>query len=361
MNKPYSHLQICAGGGARFAYYLGSYAALCDLNRTPQAIVGVCGGALAAYFIHLNLNPHFIKKLLVSPAFYQAVLAYQSNPPKNRFSFIIHAIKRAWTFRQHNGFHAIHQQDSLNSLFQELNDLAIFHVKNQEYWLRPLMEFAQTLPQSSEPKPDVMWVASEFFQNNQSQSLKTRPIWFIPAHLANTMNAMSLHNAIYPHAPQRIDSKIKIVSEFEPLLAVYASMTDMYYQKPIQNQENSFLMGGVLDLLPIEIATALSENIYSEEKPPYHQWLALPAIARVFGIHAEQRRQEVIQFSRQNPNIFNLPFADNRAQLRGFYAQKRWDYSGGIHLDFGTHAHFANGLMKQWDFGYTRTMNYFNL
>lgn len=50
--KPYERVQLFSGGGSRFAYYLGSYAALVAHDLTPDIIVGTCGGSLSAYLVN---------------------------------------------------------------------------------------------------------------------------------------------------------------------------------------------------------------------------------------------------------------------------------------------------------------------
>ena len=49
--KPYERVQLFSGGGSRFGYYLGSYAALVAHDLTPDMIVGTCGGSLSAYLV----------------------------------------------------------------------------------------------------------------------------------------------------------------------------------------------------------------------------------------------------------------------------------------------------------------------
>lgn len=57
-NKLYERLQLFSGGGSRFGYYLGSYAALVDNDLTPDIIIGTCGGSLSALLVHLAPDPN---------------------------------------------------------------------------------------------------------------------------------------------------------------------------------------------------------------------------------------------------------------------------------------------------------------
>ena len=55
--KPYERVQLFSGGGSRFGYYLGSYAALVAHDLTPDIIIGTCGGSLSAYLVQLAPDP----------------------------------------------------------------------------------------------------------------------------------------------------------------------------------------------------------------------------------------------------------------------------------------------------------------
>ena len=64
--KPYERVQLFSGGGSRFGYYLGSYAALVTHDLTPDIIIGTCGGSLSAYLVQLASDPKDLQQLMCS-------------------------------------------------------------------------------------------------------------------------------------------------------------------------------------------------------------------------------------------------------------------------------------------------------
>ena len=79
--KPYERVQLFSGGGSRFGYYLGSYAALVAHDLTPDMIVGTCGGSLSAYLVNLAPDPKDLQELMCSSELYRVITAIRHVAP----------------------------------------------------------------------------------------------------------------------------------------------------------------------------------------------------------------------------------------------------------------------------------------
>ena len=79
--KPYERVQLFSGGGSRFGYYLGSYAALVAHDLTPDMIVGTCGGSLSAYLVNLAPDPKDLQELMCSRELYRVITAIRHVAP----------------------------------------------------------------------------------------------------------------------------------------------------------------------------------------------------------------------------------------------------------------------------------------
>ncbi|MDR9778106.1 patatin-like phospholipase family protein, partial [Rhizobium hidalgonense] len=64
--KPFNRLLMFSGGGSRFGYYLGAYAALVDHQLIPDIILASCGGSLAAALVDIAPESDQLKQLATS-------------------------------------------------------------------------------------------------------------------------------------------------------------------------------------------------------------------------------------------------------------------------------------------------------
>lgn len=359
--KPYANLQMFSGGGSRFAYYLGSYAALVAQNRAPDAIMGSCGGSIAAWLVSQAPEPDRLFALLTSAAFHRAM---QSVCLPNRVGYAAwyQAALRVWQTASPTRLHKIQAQDNVADLARHLRQFALFQSpKLPESWLDEVADLARTLP-NPQPRvaPDVLIAASRMVGLPEN-GLAMQQVWFVPPSLARWWQGRvpSCHAA--HHAGGRILPYAHVCDDVEPMLAVAASIADMYYQAPIAVAQLGYTLGAVLDLQPLETACDLADTVWAEHKPPYSS-LAQAAILRVFGTNANARHAETAQFASPNTRIHRLPFVDNALALRGNYAPKRWDWrSGSLKMDLGSHAHFVKMMSAQWHYGYARTMLFCNI
>ena len=354
--KKYQSIQLFSGGGARFAYYLGSYAALVAANSAPNALLGSCGGSIAAWLVAQTPEPQRLYQLATSAALYRALAnLWVCHALPHRLATVFQAALRYWQTRSVSRLQRIHLTDKYDDFLQYLSDYALFEQpENPQTWLQTVADFAAQLPN---PQPQIapdIWL-------NASRILPQSPVLFQQILFTN-QNHLSFRlpdNPNFVYAPHRQMRSVACVSCTNFQAAVLASIADMFYLKPIDIQSVGYCMGGVMDLVPIELAYSLAETVFAEEKPRYDNYLAAPAIARVFGTPAHLRWQQVADFMAKHRDIHALPLADNRTALAGRYVAKRYDwFSGCLKIQQIDADLFAEYVDAQWQYGYDKTMIY---
>ena len=387
--KPYERVQLFSGGGSRFGYYLGSYAALVAHDLTPDIIVGTCGGSLSAYLVQLAPDPKDLQQLVCSRELYHVISAIRHVAPDEanrrlKLRYITHALKRWYLSRQLSKRQQYQQADNYEQLLVELQQLAMFRIDNEEQWLDGLSRFASTDNVTSQfafSAPEIAIIASRLYQAPDSdvasnaslnENLKLQELLFAPPRLSSFASSSSFERMMAPaHAltDGRIHQSVAILTQWEFVSAIRASMADMYYLPPTHIQELGWCLGGVINLTPIELACQLGETVFAETKAGYDSWLAAPAIQRVFGFDPNRRLAQVHGFlpstELHQDNFENssqlhwLPFADNGEQLAGQHVRKRFNMKQmTIELMHSDYDGFVQQMQAQWQYGYQRTAEY---
>ena len=384
--KPYERVQLFSGGGSRFAYYLGSYAALVAHDLKPDVIVGTCGGSLSAYLVNLAPDPKDLQELMCSRELYRVITAIRHVAPDEanrrlKIRYMTQALKR-WQLSKQRGKRQKQQQsDSYKRLLDELQYLAMFRIDNEGQWLDELSHFSPNHNNLYNPTaPEIAIIASRLYQTADQtlttdssvyDEFKLQELLFAPPRLAASEHFDEILNApAHTFADRRIHQSVNIVKQWEFNPAVRASMADMYYLPPTHIETLGWCLGGVINLTPVELACQLGQTVFAETKAGYDSWLAAPAIQRVFGFDPNERLAQVhgyqpmetsslMKSERNSHQLHWLPFADNGQQLAGQHVQKRFNINQMtvelIHSDYDG---FVQQMQVQWQYGYQRTADY---
>ncbi|KRG36302.1 patatin-like phospholipase family protein [Psychrobacter sp. P11G3] len=384
--KPYERVQLFSGGGSRFGYYLGSYAALAAHDLTPDIIVGTCGGSLSAYLVQLAPDPKDLQASMCSRELYHVITAIRHVAPDEankrlKLRYMTSALKRWRLSKQRDNGQGQRQADSYERLLNELQQLAMFRIDNEQYWLDELSRFAASNNDSGntdKATPEIAIIASRLYQapakGLYNEKFALQELLFAPPCLANLPNFVSglaeeqITSPAHIFANGRIHPSVKVQTQWDFAPVIRASMADMYYLPPTHITELGWCLGGVINLTPIELACQLGNSVFAETKAGYDAWLAAPAIQRVFGFDPNERLEAVhgyqpmIEPSHTNNNdrqLHWLPFADNEQQLVGQNVQKRFNIKQMtvelIHADYDG---FVQQMQAQWQYGYQRTASY---
>ena len=394
--KPYERVQLFSGGGSRFGYYLGSYAALVAHDLTPDLIVGTCGGSLSAYLVNLAPDPKDLQELMCSHELYRVITAIRHVAPDEadrrlKIRYLTHALKRWRLSRQMSNRKKQQQADSYERLLDELQQLAMFRIDNEGQWLDELSCFSLKSNKLYNPTaPEIAIIASRLHQTpsqtpNQTpdhnsadtfsdKNFKLQELLFAPPRLAASEHFdQMLNSPAHAFADGRIHQSVNIVKQWGFHSAVRASMADMYYLPPTHIETLGWCLGGVINLTPIDLACQLGQTVFAEAKAGYDTYLAAPAIQHVFGFDPNERLAQVHGYqpteilshadsARTNFPINQLhwlPFADNGQQLAGQHVQKRFNMRQmTVELIHSDYAGFVQQMQAQWHYGYQRTANY---
>jgi len=388
--KPYERVQLFSGGGSRFGYYLGSYAALAAHDLTPDIIVGTCGGSLSAYLVQLAPDPKDLQALICSRELYRVITAIRHIAPDEankrlKLRYMTHALKRWRLSKQRDNGQGQRQADSYERLLNELQQLAMFRIDNEQYWLDELSRFDNSNSSNgssatNKAAPEIAIIASRLYKVSADGLYNEKPVLqellFSPPRLENLASSISgltdkqMTSPAHTFANGRIHPSVKVQTQWDFAPVIRASMADMYYLPPTHIAELGWCLGGVINLTPIELAYQLAETVFAETKAGYDSLLAAPAIQRVFGFNPNERLaavhgyQPISVSSRHDTTdkkrqLHWLPFADNEQQLRGQNVQKRFNLKQMtvelIHSDYDG---FVKQMQAQWQYGYQRTASY---
>lgn len=383
--KPYERVQLFSGGGSRFGYYLGSYAALVVHDLTPDMIIGTCGGSLSAYLVQLAPDPKDLQQLMCSRELYHVISEIRHVSPDEaskrlKIRYMTHALKRWRLSRQLSQRQAQQQADSYEQLLDELQQLAMFRINDENQWLDDLSGFSSTKNGDrnfNSTSPEIAIIASRLYQEPASlispnAPLKLQEVLFAPPRLAASLSELAdkkIRSPAYVLAEERIHQSVKVLSQWDFAPAIRASMADMYYLPPTYIKELGWCLGGVINLTPIELACQLAETVFAETKGGYDSWLAAPAIQRVFGFDPNARLAQVHGFLpsaesyqdkfENSSQLHWLPFADNGEQLAGQHVQKRFNLKQmTVELMHSDYDGFVQQMQAQWRYGYQRTADY---
>lgn len=388
--KPYERVQLFSGGGSRFGYYLGSYAALVAHDLTPDMIVGTCGGSLSAYLVNLAPDPKDLQELMCSRELYRVITAIRHVAPDEvskrlKIRCMTQAFKRWRLTKQKANGQRLRQVDNYERILDELQQLAIFRVDNEEQWLDELSGFSLKHNNNlfNPTAPEIAIIASRLYptanqgttaSNSVHNDFRLQELLFAPPRLAALdLIAEKLNSPAHTFANGRINQSVKTLTKWDFAPAIRASMADMYYLPPTHIAALGWCLGGVINLTPIELACQLGHSVFAETKAGYDSWLAAPAIQRVFGFDPNERlaqvqgfdstetlpRADSVETSPRVNQLHWLPFADNAQQLARQHVQKRFNIRQMtvelIHSDYDG---FVQQMQAQWQYGYQRTTDY---
>lgn len=362
--KPFKRLLMFSGGGSRFGYYLGAYAALTDQQQQPDIILASCGGSLAAALVHIAPDPVQLKHLATSQPLHAMLQRLQPKPPIYYQSNAYYTLKRIM-----QNFTRTNVSIDSQTLLHELQTLALFQIEHEavQPWL-DINQLTRSISPSSMASPALAMIASRICPHTLPAQLQQ--VVFIDQKIAAVMQHNEHECALHHYATQRIHPYIRYVSNWRLADAVRASIADMYYLPPIFIGDNTeqpdddkllgWCLGGVIDLTPIELANRLAQCVFAETKADYNRILAVPAIKRVFGFDANQRLNQVLRHqSNINTVLHWLPFADNAIALKGQCIQKQLNWRAGtVNLQQPSYPEFIVQMQQQWHYGYSRTQHY---
>lgn len=332
----YHHCLIMGGGGFRFGYYLGMYAALADAGKKPDLVLATCGGAIAAGIIKSFPDDAARKNWLCSENLYEFWRAHRVNPHATVTRALGGVIKR-WT---------------LGAGVRSIPDL------HQDYQFD--IPADMPLPPAGTPPAqglDVAIVAGRLlYAKDETGAPRGQRHLFEQTVFANERVARLLERMPAPaSSPERgaatVSKTLGVKTDMPLAHAVRASVSDMYLFRCHEHQ-GAHYTGGIIDLQPVELAQSLANHVTLECKSPYNRLIEQPAMRSVFGADGNRRLRSIQQI----PNLTWIDTSDMEAELPSTPVTRRihW-HRNRIGLETPlTHREYVLLMRRQWKYGYER-------
>lgn len=304
--KPYQRSVVFSGGGTRFVLYCGIYAAMVEHDLKPDNIIATCGAAISTAIIQAFPNPKDIIDYLESEEFCNFVMEVEMTNQIRLDKLPLYCLKHAYKNEK-----APVLLDIYNKYFMEMTqDMATL--------LPSLNQVEESAPTSIILGAKINYSSDEIGSKRNNRKLFQK-VW-IPSENCNSAvleRLTALDNAIDPGSA--VASTPFILKGLKPLQAARISMSDMFYVAPAQYQGDYYL-GGAVDLMPIELALALANQVWIEKKDPYKKFEE-GLVNAVFGYSGNKRLEQIKQYQVNQIDTTNVKQA-----LAGHYVSRSWDW-----------------------------------
>ena len=332
--KKYKRAIIFAGGGNRFAVYAGMYAALVENNLSPDLIIGTCGASLSTAIISHLVEPEKIKEYLKSKELYSLNKNLKLTDEKKLFKLPFYLFTKILSNRKHK-----YVEDVINKV---LIDFPLEIEKNLTSLLK------------ENPKIDSIIIGSKLIFSEQDINKKiTDEKIYREVIFTNIKNDLGIdkisRTEAYKNSP--IEEKIELKNNFSLIKASRISMADMFLFSPVF-YENSYYAGGAIDLLPVEIAEFLADEIFLELKQSYN-FIENLALKTVLAYDGNTRFKEVISLDAAHwIDTSDMPkYFKKYMNLFTFNIFKM-----ELELNILSYEEYCKDIDLQWEYGYNRVL-----
>jgi len=338
-NNKYDRVAVFSGGGTRFAIYCGMFAAMEDAGMSPNLIIGACGGAIATTIINALATNEERKKYLQSEELYKFVRATELTNERMLYRIGWYCLKKMYSKR--------------NAPYIE--DVFSKYLVNMPEDLTTLLP---TL--SSETKtniPSIIIGSKMLFDPSETGKARNgkklyKKVLFTDKITAQKINCNDIEIRTDYYISGAIDPSIEVMTNVPMVTAMRISVSDMFYVQPVY-YGNHYFAGGAIDLIPMELATAMGETIFFEKKSPYST-MEESLVRAVLGYSGNERLKEI-----GNGNVkYWIDTRDATQALNGHYCKKNIDWAKfriSISLP-DSHEQFAEDMEIQWQYGYRKVM-----
>lgn len=336
--EQYRRCLVLAGGGLRFAYYLGVHAAFEDKGRRPDVLLASCGGAVAAAVIAALPDAGARRDWIAGPVMHAFLRAIRPTPRATPLRALGTAGLR-WLAR------------APAARIPRLHEDYLFELPA----VLPLPS-----PEMADPDAPALAIvgARLLYRPEEAGAARHGRPLFAQVVFCPPRAAALLDGAAAPAADPRwsvgaVDPQLQTDTAVSAADAARISIADMFYFRSHEVAGRHY-GGGVIDLFPIELARRLAGEVLMERKMPFNPWFALPALRTVLGIDGAARLRHV--HAQQAAAWYDT--RDAARALREHAIAKRIGWRANrIGLDVpATLDAYAAQVRAQWDYGYLKGM-----
>lgn len=340
MNKKFKRALLFSGGGTRLMIYLGIFAALEELEMKPDVLIASCGGAFAATVINAFPDNLSRKEYLQSEEYFQFVSKTTLTKHKKLSEIGLFSLKKIFDKRN-----APNIEDVFHRYLVEMNqDLS------EDFPSLKNTSFSQEIP-TLIIGSEILFDPKEVGQNRNDRKLYQKTIFtdpetskkIIPQQII--INSENLKHSAIEEIPQ-------IRTDVSLLTSTRISVSDMFYVAPSSFQ-GKYFAGGAIDLIPIELAKHLAEEVIIEKKQSYTH-VEEAFVRAVLGYSGNKRLEEI---EKQSPD-FQIDTNNIKQKLEGHYIKKSINWRKfEIELSLPkSHQQFVKDMEMQWQYGFDQTI-----
>lgn len=342
MTKKFNRAVVFSGGGTRFSYYLGIYAALLELDRKPDLIIATCGGSIASAIIQAFPAVEDQKKFMTSSEFFDFPKNTRLTDQRSLFKLGWFTLKKKWKSDR-----AFFIEDVFNRYLVEMP-------QNLDQLLPSLKVDFANQPSTIVVGSQILFTQFDLTQKRRGRKLYQKVLFTDPKTKEEiNFEQIKLKSTNYKNSA--IAEEIAIESDISALDAMRISVSDMFYVSPVFRNQR-YYAGGAIDLVPVELASSLAQEVIMENKQSYKS--REEALVRsVMGFSANDRLEEI-----KNRQVdYWIDTRDASEALKGYYPEKRIDWKNlEIALNIPqSFSKFQTDMEKQWEYGYRRTLETF--
>lgn len=340
MNEKFKRAILFSGGGTRLMIYLGIFSALEESGMKPDVLIASCGGAFAATVINAFPDNFSRKEYLKSEEYFEFVSKTKMTQYKKLSKIGLLSLKKIT-----NKNNAPYIEDVFNRYLVEMNqDLS------QDFPSLKNAQFSQEIP-TLIIGSELLFTPNETGQKTNKRKLYQKTIFtdpetakkIIPEHIL--MNSENFKNSAIENIP-------KIKTDVSLLASTRISVSDMFYVAPTLCQ-GKYFAGGAVDLIPIELAKHLADEIIMEKKQSYSS-VEEAFVRAVLGYSGNKRLEEI---EKQSPD-FQIDTINIKKELEGHYIKKNINWRKfEIELSLPkSHKKFTEDMELQWQYGFNQTI-----
>lgn len=328
---------VFSGGGTRYAMYGGMFAALEDHGMKPGLIISTCGGSIAAAIINSFPTNEERKAYFRSEELYRFIRDIRLSEQSRLHRIGLYCLKLVCSKRK-----ASYIRDIFRRYLVDMPS-------GPDIMLPSLgSAFGVHIP--------VVMVGSELlFQKEEVEQPRNgrklyRKVLFTDPETAKYIDCKAIEITSSSYQDSAVDREIRMVTTATVPEAMRISLSDMFYVQPVC-YENKYYAGGVVDLLPVELAEALAETIILEEKEPFTA-VEEGLVRAVFGYNGNERLKDVAK----NRIQYRIDTRQATRELQGHYIRKRIDWlRNRVDITLpDSYQQFAEDVDYQWQYGYRK-------
>jgi predicted acylesterase/phospholipase RssA len=340
MNQKFEKVILFSGGGTRLMIYLGMFSALEELGMKPDVLIASCGGAFAATVFNAFSDNLSRKQYLQSEEYYQFVSRTTLTKHRKLNKIGLFTLKKIL-----NNKNAPFIEDVFNRYLVEMNqDLT------EDFPSLKNVKFSQEIP-TLIIGSEILFDPKEVNKKRNNRKLYQKIIStdsetakkIIPNQII--INSDNFKNSAAENLP-------KIETKFSMLESTRISISDMFYVEPAFIQ-GKYFAGGAIDLVPIELAKHLANEVILEKKQTYNK-TEEAFVRAVLGYSGNERLQEIENHS---PD-FQIDTVNIKQDLKGYYLKKSINWRK-FEIDFSlpkSYPQFKKDMEKQWQYGFDQTI-----